>query len=251
MDEFLTSLFSRYGVYALVGSALLAFLVWWLAHTNAAPGTRVSVLWGLVEYTKLSKTDSAAQDDKPSPEEAAAAGPAEQIEESRATRRPVILESATTSEDRLEAFMADIRAQQSLREITALESDRPVRSAPLKTYFFVFQGALGIKTRDDRPYLEELGNKPAVRYRTHNHYFEFHKDGGGELFLMAFVTPSDSTRVTNLSGVEKREAVLSPIRTEMFNTWVRVPVSRILSTWDRELHLSESEDHPVLDAVLM
>ncbi len=52
MEEILDQLFSSFGTIGLIIAALFAGLVWALAHFSAQPGTAVSVLWGLVSYTK-------------------------------------------------------------------------------------------------------------------------------------------------------------------------------------------------------
>ena len=52
MAEILDQLFSSFGTIGLMIVAVFAALVWALAHFSAQPGTAVSVLWGLVSYTK-------------------------------------------------------------------------------------------------------------------------------------------------------------------------------------------------------
>ncbi len=55
MDEFFTQVISSFGVLGLIIVAIFAGVVWILAHASAEQGTSVSVLWGLVAYTKSSK----------------------------------------------------------------------------------------------------------------------------------------------------------------------------------------------------
>jgi hypothetical protein len=52
MDGFLKELFKKYGGWALVFAALGFAALWLVTHFMAAPGGRVSVLWGLVDYPK-------------------------------------------------------------------------------------------------------------------------------------------------------------------------------------------------------
>lgn len=52
MADFLVELFRRYGLWILPVVALLLTMIWGLTHWTAQAGERVSVLWGLVEYTK-------------------------------------------------------------------------------------------------------------------------------------------------------------------------------------------------------
>ncbi len=51
--SFLKWLFKEYGLLKLLVISLVVLaLIWGVAHWTAGPGERVSVLWGLVEYTK-------------------------------------------------------------------------------------------------------------------------------------------------------------------------------------------------------
>lgn len=49
MKEIVDAILLKYGLWAL---SLAFLLIWGLAHWTASPGTPVSILWGLVEYTK-------------------------------------------------------------------------------------------------------------------------------------------------------------------------------------------------------
>lgn len=49
MNEIIDAILHKYGLWAL---SLAIVIVWGLAHWTAAPGTPVSVFWGLVTYTK-------------------------------------------------------------------------------------------------------------------------------------------------------------------------------------------------------
>jgi len=57
MWEFLAQLIKKIGRAAIPGLLLVIVGVWVLAHLLATPGERVSVLWGLVEYTKAERFD--------------------------------------------------------------------------------------------------------------------------------------------------------------------------------------------------
>jgi len=45
-------LFKKYGLYTIIFSVVGAICVWGLAHWAAAPGSEVSILWGLAKYEK-------------------------------------------------------------------------------------------------------------------------------------------------------------------------------------------------------
>jgi len=71
MTDLVTELFRKYGLYAIVVAIVGALCIWGLAHWAASPGSEVSVLWGLVRYTKaatdLSQESSARTDTKSLP----------------------------------------------------------------------------------------------------------------------------------------------------------------------------------------
>lgn len=52
MKEFTESVLNKYGLKAVVVVILAVVVVWFLAHFTAERGTKVSVFWGLVQYTK-------------------------------------------------------------------------------------------------------------------------------------------------------------------------------------------------------
>ncbi len=52
MKEVVSEIYRRYGAAALVAVAAIFVLIWTVAHYTAAPGGNVSILWGVVQYTK-------------------------------------------------------------------------------------------------------------------------------------------------------------------------------------------------------
>jgi hypothetical protein len=52
MADFLVELFRKLGIWILPGILAFGVLIWLIAHQTAEPGGKVSVLWGMVEYTK-------------------------------------------------------------------------------------------------------------------------------------------------------------------------------------------------------
>jgi hypothetical protein len=51
MQDLITELIRRWP-WVIVASILMAVSVWLIAHLNAEPGEKISVLWGMVEYTE-------------------------------------------------------------------------------------------------------------------------------------------------------------------------------------------------------
>ncbi|MEA2083449.1 MAG: hypothetical protein U9O82_04240 [Thermodesulfobacteriota bacterium] len=52
MRNLIDDLTKRFGLWAILVLLLLGALVWVIAHSQAKPGEKVSILWGMVEYTK-------------------------------------------------------------------------------------------------------------------------------------------------------------------------------------------------------
>lgn len=52
MDNIMTELMRRYGMWVIPALLVAGATVWFVAHYQAEPGDEVSILWGMVEYTK-------------------------------------------------------------------------------------------------------------------------------------------------------------------------------------------------------
>lgn len=52
MRDLIAELIKRFGVWVILGLFLAGTLVWGIAHFNAKPGEKISILWGMVEYMK-------------------------------------------------------------------------------------------------------------------------------------------------------------------------------------------------------
>lgn len=52
MDKIITELMRRYGIWVIFFLSVAVAAVWFVAHSQATPGDKVSILWGMVEYTK-------------------------------------------------------------------------------------------------------------------------------------------------------------------------------------------------------
>jgi hypothetical protein len=52
MGDLLNQLYKNYGLRALLGLAAVVATIWFLAHRMAPPCERISIFFGLIEYTK-------------------------------------------------------------------------------------------------------------------------------------------------------------------------------------------------------
>ena len=68
MKEIILELLRKYGVFALLATpATFGIIVWLFAHVFAEPGTEVTVLWGMVKYTKGPEAQDPGPDDRKEP----------------------------------------------------------------------------------------------------------------------------------------------------------------------------------------
>ena len=59
----LETIISSFGIVGALFSIAGSGIIWFLAHSSAQPGTSVSILWGLVTYTKSSSKPSTPAND--------------------------------------------------------------------------------------------------------------------------------------------------------------------------------------------
>ena len=52
MDNIITELMKPYGIWAIVALIVAGTGVWFAVHYQAKPGEKVSIVWGMVAYTK-------------------------------------------------------------------------------------------------------------------------------------------------------------------------------------------------------
>ncbi len=57
MQDLIALLIKRFGPWVILALILVGVAVWFIAHLNAEPGEKISLFWGMVEYTK-GKTQS-------------------------------------------------------------------------------------------------------------------------------------------------------------------------------------------------
>lgn len=63
MDTFVKEIVRKYGILTLIiFSFIIALSIWFFAHRTAAPGSQISILWGMVVYTKIG--DSTCSEEK-------------------------------------------------------------------------------------------------------------------------------------------------------------------------------------------
>jgi hypothetical protein len=219
MSDLVSELFKRLGVAGVIAGAIatgvFATCIWALAHLAAAPGTQVSVLWGLAAYTK-----SPTQPDGPSTSPPAPASPALQtppVPSSEALPAdPQVVPSPATLEVthglRTDSYLdavAELRASSGLRELRPIESDRPIHESPLGTFFIVLGPWL--RTDQSSQGSEALLKNRVSRFQGNSRsFFEVHHRTIGQVLLIAYLVESDADRIRFLAGDHTFQLTVAP-----------------------------------------
>lgn len=256
MSDFVAEVLKRYGVVAILIALVAACAVWGLAHTVAAPGSEVSVLWGLVKYTKQPPTTVAVGT---STERLATEGlsrpsgaPTKGVE-ARSSFEPFV--HAGVSRDGMEKTLNSIRSRRALREITAAESGRPALKIPSGTYFFLLSKWLhGASVYKDgklvMAFAESVGGFSASRYRISDEYAEIHYPRGEEPQLVLYFDESTAYGLAKLSGADSKEVTGSILPWANATTLASIPFSRVVGCRLRQAQISKGDSRLVFDMLL-
>lgn len=245
MDQFLSRLLDKYGLLRIFIAVLSGFFVLWaLAHITAAPGGNVSVLWGLVQYTK-NKPDT---DNTTSTKQQQAFDQKQKMGESSPAVLPASLENIAVvqgiTEKNVGPILQSLRSQRQLRALETLESGRTVAETPRGTYFFV---SIFYMTVSEGNMAATLIKKKVDRFGGSDAYFEIHYPQNGPLLLVGFTSESDAARLASPShGVQR--VSLSALPWEKMPSLVLVPADKIISANDRYVDLSKDHRIQILDA---
>lgn len=247
MDKALSLLLENYGLLPL-GLAILfgIIIVWLLAHFTAAPGGIVSVLWGLVQYTKA---DSSVKNDT-----TVTALPTTRQTSNKnqmvttPSQLPIAISGNldivySVTNKNLETILDALRNKRQLRGLEALESGHQLTNTSRGTYFFLYG-----------PYLEkypggkslDLGRFEVQRFRETKSYFEIHLPQTGEPIIIGFTSESDAARIAG-SNKETSKISVSPIPWEKMTSMVSLPANTILSAKQRKISLARMEYIEILD----
>ncbi len=252
MRDLGSEIFRRYGPWALLAAALISICIWLLAHNIAAPGGQVSVLWGLIQYTKQgaetehqpprSKEPPSATPSNPlpPPSNTATAAP----EPVPAPGHGLVLAHGLTIESAAK-LLSSVRRERGLRELAALESDKPLRTCPHGTVSFVYGGFLTY-IRPDGDSSDRINIERFPKTRA---YFEIHCLSDGRIFILGYTTEAASTQLPESRGKSDISFVLSPRVWGAMTTLISMPIDRVRSLSRREIDISKDESQLVLDTM--
>jgi len=249
MVELLIEMLRRYGSLTVIVAVVLGSVIWIAAHFSSAPGTQISILWGLVTYTKDSDVSakprvqveapiSNLQPEKP-------VSPQAEVQQPSLKSYEIVY---GVNSKQTEKAVAKLRTKYELRELTSMESGKRVTETPPGTFFFVLS-LIGDKPADERYlHIEQLTVSRYPVWKIAD--LEIHRTRDGDLFFLAFTTDVDANRITALSGVSNADVVLLPEVDGDFKNLVRVPLQRVVSIRSRESTRAKDQRFVLMDTVL-
>lgn len=244
--EFLLPQFGK----LVIGAILFSGAIWGLAHYSAAPATHVSVLWGLVEYTKMSEKSDTLREQSDFKDE-------DEISRETASQNTVgssvdqVLPKVeldtwfSLNQSGAEELAQQIRKDRSLRPLQPMETGRPISSLPNGTYAFFFVSEI---YQDSEGRATFFGSSsPTQKYKS---YIELHSLRSSSVLLIGYALESDAIRVSRLPGTMEVAITVSPVVWNDFDSRIEIPLDRIVRGKDRRLVYSDKDEEYVLDLTL-
>lgn len=251
MSDILSDILKKYGIKAIVFATVFAISVWALAHFAAAPGTEVSVLWGLVRYTK--SLDKETEYFSKNPIKNYDKTTADSIiQKNDTTFAPIsIFTKYDLKKEDVEKFINDYRNKNKVREIQIMESGKPAKDLTDGIYSFVESYAFSIFLPEyNYNYKSFLLNWTSNRFRNDVSEFEIHFINKDKIILLGFTNRRDASDISYLKGNTTYSILLSPSYFGDFTTFVAIPVDRIISSSDRTITISKKRFHYILEATI-
>lgn len=236
-------LIRRFGIWGIAAAMFVGLVVWIFVHDAAAPGSPMSVLWGLVEYTKQSP-DSPVPEAPPTVAKDIGAAPTPGAPSADQRAGLVQVVGHGYSETAYSQRQTDLREQRGLRELSALESGKPLNSMPMGTFAFVDLTDILYRTSSN---VSGIGSVSVRRFAAPNrfeeHPFEVHALNSDRL-LLGFSTETGADAV--VSNVANK-VVLSARPRGNLTTLLAVSIMKINRVTSRLIEASATARYSVLD----
>ncbi len=244
MSDVASEIFKKYGALAIIVALFVASSIWGLAHIAASPGTEVSVLWGLVKYTKPANVQTANSHSSATQQQSKKEEPASKKEQV-SDLLPIALEiqSNLSTKDYQKAIVA-LRTARKIRELNSLESGKYPSELPSGSYFFA--SIVYLSGRSNEDIKKNILSGSVNRFRNRS-TFEIHSLSGSGMHVVGFLSESDAARISHLSGITSQEIILTPFLWGSMTSLVSIPIDRIESSNHREIQISNDEVHIVMD----
>ena len=246
MKELLAGILDKYGLKAIGCLILAVALIWVLAHYFASPGGQVSVLWGLVQYTKES---SIKKEPVPS---VSAKGVHQESDASIRGKDEVpltpirIISYPIAKYKTIESLLVKLRNDNKLRELTALESNKKLSEIPNRTYCYMSAMTVNIYN----PFLDHNVVRFGTLYKPEYKPYEIHKISDTEINIMGFISNERAANDSYLTGTDAKQFVFSPIPLAKEDHLALIPIQRIVESASRMLDLEKDKSITVMDIKL-
>jgi hypothetical protein len=252
MDQFLSRLLDKYGLARMIIAVLFGFVILWaLAHFSAAPGGNVSVLFGVVEYTKSKPDTPTTKRSTAAPETTRQERALSLYEESLKAPAsttiladPKVLHGITAQN--VDQTLQTLRSQRHLRSLEALESGRSVAETPRGTYFFISTFYLATSAGG---MAKKLGSQNVSRFRETNSYMEIHLLSSGVPIVVGFASETDALRIDSPT-TDIGKVSICAVPWEKMTSLVSLFTDRVAKANDRVLNLAERDRLVILDCEL-
>ena len=215
--------------------------IWFLVHLTVGQSSKTSVFFSLLEH--INKTPFGAK-------QASQSGVPDKVNDSRgAPRGPVTLAiQHSVSTYNADEVMVALRSKRKLRELKFLESCKPMAITPSGTFFFV--DGWELETRSEKANNIFQGSR-AYRFKVKSSFFEFHYPYKDSILLIAFVSESDASKVTQLTGDNTNKIMLFPYPWGEMTTLVSVPIGRVSWLHPRRIQMTKVDIVFALEAGLV
>lgn len=262
MKDLADQVFRHFGLKAVVAIVIVGMVIWALAHWNAAPDRTVSVLWGLVEYTKPSPQEVSRQESISMPTVSLIQKPVSTPTVSPSRELDQVTSREGKRQGRVEVIghaysnaswsvgSHELRKLRGLRELSALESGKPLDSMPTGTFGFVdFLNVRIMMSRTE--FAAELSRSTVRRFDSKDSKdpeFEIHCDRQADKLLLGFTTETTASGLTSSPGI--KEVVLAARPWVDLTSLVLIDV-RLLRSMDlRIIEAGSGETDWVTDIIL-
>lgn len=248
MKEIFNSLFLKYGFLTLFGSALAIIIIWVFAHFISAPGGKVSVVWGMVEYTKSKRLDLDQCNRNISITRKHPISATRQNTKPKSKLSEITLEIIEDANIDNNRKLEKLRKKGFLRRLTTFESGKLVASIPSNTFFYIHGNGL---TNYSRDFSSHIKSKWASKYsQSSAPYVEFHYLKKNRISLIGYTTKSNVARITVLTGKKTKKVVIACKASKRFTSLVKLPIERIISVKSRYIDIDQDKTEVVLDVEL-
>ncbi|MFC1481563.1 hypothetical protein ACFL6E_04900 [Candidatus Neomarinimicrobiota bacterium] len=162
---------------------------------------------------------------------------AEQTPDNLATREPLAIDVISSISPKfLEEHLRSLRSERGLRQLTALESGRPINETPFLTYFYIASSYLHFREGTD---WSGLLLKATERYQPYPRTsYEVHYIDSKNIFLLGFISDSNLSEIGQLDGLSTKETAIYPIVAGHMNNLVSIPFSRLVSLENRAVEVN-------------